>query len=523
MKINQFIPIVAATAVVLAACSLPTPTPAPTTAPAAPAATTAPAAPAATTAPAAPAATTAPAAPAKPTDVPKPTAVANPVKVSGGKLLKTPEEVDAIVLNKDKKTEVIFWHRYSGEPEKAVTAMIADFNKSNEYGIEIKLEKAGASYQDVYNKINAATVAGSNLPALSVAYINQAASYRDYEVVVNLDPFIKSKKYGLSDADIKDIPKAFLDGDKAAQWPGETLGWATQRSMEMLFTNLDWLQKLGYKTPPTNFKDFEEIACKASNKEKGEYGFALTQNASSFAAFVFAFGGNILKADGSGYDFNSPAALEASTFLRGLYQKGCAVEVPRTESNGDQTRFAAQKALFAVGSSTGATFYAQAIDKAPTKFKFTYSMFPQKDPANPRTNLYGASWSVFKVAPEQQLGAWLFIRHFISKENTTNWAKSSGYMAVRQSAADQAIGDAKNNPVFKDYPEAVEGYANMYKLAQFGQTEAPVAGYDPVRAEIENTVMAKAIWKGEGDMKATLDSSVKKANDILKENAPLKK
>ena len=141
MKINQFIPIVAATAVVLAACSLPTPTPAPTTAPAAPAATTAPAAPAATTAPAAPVATTAPAAPAKPTDVPKPTAVANPVKVSGGKLLKTPEEVDAIVLNKDKKTEVIFWHRYSGEPEKAVTAMIADFNKSNEYGIEIKLEK----------------------------------------------------------------------------------------------------------------------------------------------------------------------------------------------------------------------------------------------------------------------------------------------------------------------------------------------------------------------------------------------
>ncbi|MCW1967410.1 MAG: extracellular solute-binding protein [Anaerolineae bacterium] len=512
MKINQFIPIVAATAVALAACSSPAPAP-----------TTAPAKPAATTAPAAPAATTAPAAPAKPTEAPKPTAVANPVKVSGGKLLKTPEEVDAIALSKDKKTEVIFWHRYSGEPEKAFTAIIDSFNKSNEYGIEVKLEKAGGSYQDVYNKINAATVAGSNLPAVSVAYINQAATYRDYEVVINLDPFIKSKKYGLNEADIKDIPQAFLNGDKALQWQGETLGWATQRSMEVLYTNLDWLQKLGYKAPPTNFKDFEEMACKASNKDKGEYGFALTPNASSFAAFVFAFGGNILKPDGSGYDFNSPAALEASNLLRTMFQKGCAVEIPRTENNGDQTRFAAQKVLFTAGSSTGATFYAQAIDKSPNKFKFTYSMFPQKDPANPRTNLYGASWSVFKVAPEQQLGAWLFIRHFITKENTAGWAKSSGYMAVRQSAADQAIADAKANPVFKDYPEVIEGYTSMYKMVQFGQTEAPVAGYDPVRAEIENNIISKAIWKGEGDLKAMLDNSVKKANDILKENAPLKK
>lgn len=511
---NKYIPFAVATAVVLAACSSPTPTaaPKPTEAPK-------PAAPVATTAPAQPAPTAAP----KPTDAPKPTAVANPVKVSSGKLLKTPEDVDAISLSKDKKTVVVFWHRYSGDPEKSMVEMVAEFNKTNEYGIEVKLEKAGVSYQDVYNKINAATVAGSNLPALSVAYINQAATYRDYEVVINLDPFIKSKKYGLSDADIKDIPQAFLNGDKALQWPGETLGWATQRSIEMMYTNLDWLQKLGYKSPPTNMKEFEEIACKASNKEKGEYGFAMGLNASSFATFVFAFGGNVIKPDGSGYDFNSPAALEAAQFLRNLYQKGCAVEIPKTESNGQQVRFAAGKVLFTSDSSTGSTYYASAVSKAPEKFKFTFSMFPQKDPANPRTNLYGASWSVFKVAPEQQLGAWLFIKHFISKDNTANWAKSSGYMAVRQSAADKAIADAKGNPAFKDFPEVLDGYAAIYKLAQYGQTEAPVAGYDPVRAEIENNLMAKAIWKSEGDLKAALDASVKKANGILAENTPLKK
>jgi len=54
--------------------------------------------------------------------------------------------------------------------------MLDEFNKSNPYGITAKAEIAGASYNDVYNKVNAAILAGQP-PEISVAYQNQAAFY----------------------------------------------------------------------------------------------------------------------------------------------------------------------------------------------------------------------------------------------------------------------------------------------------------------------------------------------------------
>ena len=51
--------------------------------------------------------------------------------------------------------------------------------------------------------------------------------------------------------------------------------------------------------------------------------------------------------------------------------------------------------------------------------------------------------------------------------------------------------------------------------------ESPVAGYDPVRALIQDTVNKLAV-KGEGDIQAELDAAVKQADELLQENAPKK-
>ena len=56
----------------------------------------------------------------------------------------------------------------------------------------------------------------------------------------------------------------------------------------------------------------------------------------------------------------------------------------------------------------------------------------------------------------------------------------------------------------------------------YGKIEAPIAGYDPVRAAINEMVIAVAV-KTTGDPKAALDAAVAKANQILKENAPKSK
>src|SRR5262249_27724674 len=201
--------------------SAPAPAAKPTTAPAAPAQAQP------TTAP-----TTAPAAAPQPTTAPQ----AAPVSVSNPPT--TPQMVDSIDL-KGKNVEVTYWHNRPQQDQDLLQSMLDEFNKTNPYGITAHAENAGAGYPDVYNKVNAAIQAGQP-PEMSVAYQNQAAFYRAENAVVDLTPFVKSTKYGLSADDLKDYYQAFLDSDENPQFSGERLGFPAQRSMDVMYYNADW-------------------------------------------------------------------------------------------------------------------------------------------------------------------------------------------------------------------------------------------------------------------------------------------
>lgn len=507
MNTRKIVPFVAALALALSACAGVSQ---PMTAPQAAAPTTAPE-------------PTATAAPAQPTAAPEATATAMPEPTAAPAIEinnppRTAEEVDAIELA-GRNVTIKFWHRYSGSQVTRVLEIANDFNEKNPYGIKVELEQAGSSYDDVYNKINATIQGGGELPALSIAYQNQAAVYRTEGMVIDLTPFIQSAKYGLSQEDLADFFPYFLASDKNPQFPGEVLGWPTQRSMQVLYVNLDMLAELGATEPPKTLAELEELACKAADPAQERYGFVWRNDASDFASIVFANGGDILAPDASGYAFNSDAGVEALSFYKRLFEKGCAVAIPSSERFGEQNRFAAGKLLFVAASSSGLPFYASAVSKAEKPFKWTIVMHPQANPDAPRVNLYGASWSVLKTTPEQELAAWLFMKHFTEKENTAAWATTSNYMAVRQSAVPIAVENVKNAKSFADFPEAAEAYGKLYEWIQYGAVEAPVAGYDPVRKLISEVVQKVAV-QGEGDPKEALDAAVEQANEILAEFAP---
>jgi ABC-type glycerol-3-phosphate transport system substrate-binding protein len=475
-------------AFVLGACSTPATTPAAQTQPAQP--TTAPAA--QVPPPAAP--TTAPVA-IKPTNPPT-----------------SADMVDAIDI-KGKNIEVTYWHNRPQKDQELLQTMLDEFNKSNPYGIKAKAEIAGSSYNDVYNKVNAAIQAGQP-PEISVAYQNQAAFYRAQGAVIDLTPFIKSKNYGLSDADLKDYFQTFLDSDKNPQFKGEVLGFPTQRSIEVMFVNMDALKALGYNEAPKDWKTFEEAACKFTDASKKKYGVDLGHDASRFASRIFARGGRILAPDASAYVFNSQAAVDDLTMFARMLQKGCAVEIPTSENFGNQTRFGNGELLFTFGSSSGLPFYQDAVSKGG-KFGWDIALIPYVD--KPAVNLYGASVSVYKTTPEKELAAWQVIKFLGQKEQTTKWAVSTGYLPVRQSAKDDVLKTYKANPA---WGSAADSYAKMFDWFQYALVESPVAGYDPVRALIDKDVVTKIIQDQKSDVKALLDAAVKKSNDLLKENAP---
>ena len=62
---------------------------------------------------------------------------------------------------------------------------------------------------------------------------------------------------------------------------------------------MDWLKELGYDAPPTTPDQFKEMACKAVKQPfskatvEGAKGYELSIDASRWASWTFAFGGDI--------------------------------------------------------------------------------------------------------------------------------------------------------------------------------------------------------------------------------------
>ncbi|MGQ9629756.1 MAG: ABC transporter substrate-binding protein [bacterium] len=401
------------------------------------------------------------------------------------------------------KAEVIFWHQHSGPREKILNEMIDEFNKANPWKITVKGEYVG-SYNEVYKKMLAA-LAAKNPPNLVVAYQNQAAAYQVAGGLVDMNIYLYDPKWGIPADDLKDFFKGFLDHDVSSQFKGMRLGFPPNRSVEVLYYNADWLAELGYGGPPKNWEEFREICIKATDKAKGKWGYEVRTDASNFFAQVISRGGDIAKPDGSGYVLNTLEARASMEFMQKLYKDGYATKI--AERYGDQTDFGNRKVIFTMGSSSGLPYYSQAVrEGASGPFKWSVAAIPYTTP-RPVTNIYGASVSIPKTTPKQQLATWLFVKWFSEPKQQARWAIATNYFPVRRSTAQE----------LRDYMEKNPAYKAAFELLENTKSEPPFAGYDEVRDAI--TASFEAIIDG-ADVAATLAKLEAEANKIHTKAAP---
>jgi multiple sugar transport system substrate-binding protein len=400
---------------------------------------------------------------------------------------------------------ISFWHQHSGEREEALKQIVTDFNSSNEWGITVTAEYQG-NYSDIFQKM-LPLLGTADAPNLVVAYQNQAASYKLADGVLDLNPLVNSSKWGYTQEDLADFFQAFIDSDVFPTFNNERLGFPPNRSMEVLYYNADWLQELGYDAPPATPEAFKEMACKAAQQpfskatSEGSLGYELSIDASRFASWTFAFGGDIF--DGSQYTLNSNAAVEAMTFVQSLFIDGCASIV--TEDFGDQTNFGAGRTLFTVGSSSGLPFYGSAVSEG-ANFQWRVAPIPHTTP-DPVQNIYGASVSIPSGhTPEANLATWLFIKYYTSPEVQATWASASQYFPVRESVAEG----------LSDYFATNPSYKTAFDLLLYGKAEPSTPGYEFVRDLIQEKMTV--IADGE-DVASTLASMNEEANKILSDQS----
>ena len=391
---------------------------------------------------------------------------------------------------------VMYWHQHSREREEGLAAMVERFNATNEWGITVNAEYAG-SYNDIYNKMVTA-IAGNQLPDLVVAYQNQSAAYEYAEALTDLTDYVSHPTWGVDDP--SDFFEGFFNQDVSTQFDGRRLGFPPNRSIELLYYNLTWLQKLGYDGPPETWEEFAAMCEAATDADAGTYGYAISTDASRFFAMVISRGGEIAKADGSGYQFESAEAKAAMNFMVDLYEKGYAHKI--AESYGDQTDFGNQKVLFTIGSSSGLPYYGMAVE-AGEAGAFEWSVAPPPNTGTPAVNVYGASLSVPATTPERQLAAWLFVRWLTEPAQQAEWVGISNYFPVRYSVAGN----------LGDYLAANPRYADAFNILQTAVTKAepPWLGYSEVRDMVNATY--NAIIDGE-DVDEALADLNEEANEI---------
>ena len=83
---------------------------------------------------------------------------------------------------------------------------------------------------------------------------------------------------------------------------------------------------------------------------------------------------------------------------------------------------------------------------------------------------------IFKSTPKRHIGAWEFIKFFISPEITAEWSVRTGYLPIRRSAA--------RTKVLQDFFARHPRNRVPFDTIPYGRREPSVAGWQAVRTHI---------------------------------------
>lgn len=403
---------------------------------------------------------------------------------------------------------VTFWHQHSGAREEALQEIVTNFNANNAYGITVVAENQGG-YGDIFRQM-LLLLGTPDVPDLVVAYQNQAATYQLGNGLIDMSSLVNSPMWGLAEAEQADFFPGFFRQDVFSTFDGARLGFPPNRSLEVMYYNIDWLEELGFDDAPATPEAFREVACAAAETPfsgavaEGSNGYEISLDASRFASWTFAFGGDVFDYDANRYSYDSPAAIAAMTFLQDLFNDGCGGTV--TGRFGDQANFGTGTLMFTVGSSSGLPFYDSAVEEG-AGFTWSVDAIPHLT-ETPVMNVYGASVSMPDTGNlERQLATWLWIKEYTSRDVQAEWALRSNYFPVRQSVAESSViqEEFASNPA----------YASAFSLLPFASSEPPVPGYDFVRDRVAEAMAS--IFDAGADVESTLSALNEEANLILEE------
>ena len=363
-----------------------------------------------------------------------------------------------------------FWHIGAGDGSDTIQKLVQDFNVNNQWGIVV-LPKEFSNLDDLSENVRAALKSGS-APDVAVGYLHQALAWKAAKGLVDLGPYVDDLKWGLSNQEQSDFYLPFWQQDISN---GSRWGIPAQRSGQFLFYNQTWAKELGFDQAPTTLDQFKLQACAASRANKqdkdkqndGTGGYIISTDYPAILGWIYASGGDVVNAGGDGYQFNTPQVKDTFTFLRKLYDAGCAW-LPTTQA--PEQAFAGRGGLFRTGSVMDIPYQMKVFDLTTNGDEWTVLPFPSAA-RNPAFDVYGPSYSIFPSDQQKQLAAWLFIKWLVSPQTQARLVETSGSFPLGASTADK----------LRDYKNGHPQWADALALLPNARSEPPLKSWDTVR------------------------------------------
>jgi multiple sugar transport system substrate-binding protein len=384
-------------------------------------------------------------------------------------LTSTPDAGTRLGVKKEalKGVTIQVWTPWFGVESNLFNSQVQQFNQTNEWGIVVQ-STSQINYSQLYQNTTAAFPTAKR-PQLVIAFPEYALEWDAGGFVTNLNDYINDPQYGLTSGDVNDFAPVFWSQDS---FGGRRVAIPAERSARFLLYDVTWAHDLGFGSPPRTADEFRLQACRAhqamlsdSDKTNDALGgwlvdtnpiASLSQlnndhpldwanlindsNTTTALSWMMAFGGGVL--EGNDYRFLTPKNIAAFSFVKKLYEDGCAwTAQPNTDLQAD---FASRKALFATGGLEELTAFARAMATAGNSDQWTVLSFP----GDIQTGLviYGSSYVIINSTPEQQLASWLFVRWLLTPANQAVWVNTTGLFPLRTSSL-AVLGDyGKSHP-----------------------------------------------------------------------------
>jgi multiple sugar transport system substrate-binding protein/sn-glycerol 3-phosphate transport system substrate-binding protein len=281
------------------------------------------------------------------------------------------------------------------------------------------------------------------------------------------------------------------------------------QSAQVIFYNHTWAQELGFDGPPETSADFKAQACAAAAANNaddnadndGTGGYVYFPDASMVSPWIWAFGGEIVNADGTGYQLNSQAALDVALFFKDLSDSGCTLFTPSFPN----PEFAGRLALFATSSTAGMPFQQSAMDEVANADEWGAIPFPGPD-GSKYVDAFGQMVGVVRTNADQDLASWVFLKYLTSPETQATWIGFTGFFPS------QTTTDVGTRPT--DDPI----WAGALALMEFGKAEPNLAAHGSVRGAIRDAYFAVLDAADEAAIVALLEALNTTAADLVAES-----